>query len=225
MMARLTAVLVAAIGTACFATLLVLGPQVGWVVEIGGGADFPVEPYDVRGEQPWMGVLLAGTLVGAVLVVIRPRHPIPWLLVATGTGFLASPAGLAIPNLVGVDALRSIAPLLDLLMAGFLVLPLVAAICLVLRFVRSTGVERQQMKWMAYGAAAFGPLRRRVQALVDLRFNRARYDVQRAVEAFSQRLRDEVDLDALHTDLVRITSAALLPVHASVWMPDPGGAS
>lgn len=71
-------------------------------------------------------------------------------------------------------------------------------------------------------AALFLPLRRWVQTLVDRRFNRARYDAQRTVEAFTQRLRDEVDLTALVLDLGRAAGAALHPRHVSVWLPPSG---
>jgi hypothetical protein len=67
-------------------------------------------------------------------------------------------------------------------------------------------------------AAAFGPVRRRVQAVVDRRFNRARYDAQRMVEEFQQRLRDEVDLDELYTALVDTVGQTVAPAHASLWL-------
>jgi hypothetical protein len=70
-------------------------------------------------------------------------------------------------------------------------------------------------------AAAFGPVRRRVQAAVDRRFNRARYDAERTVRAFGQRLRDEVDLEALVDELGMVTHVTLAPRHASVWLPEP----
>lgn len=68
-------------------------------------------------------------------------------------------------------------------------------------------------------AAAFLPLRARVQTLVDRRFNRARYDAQQTVEAFGQRLRDEIDLSALAGELGGTAAAALRPQHVSVWLP------
>ncbi|MDP9023582.1 MAG: hypothetical protein M3N57_12965 [Actinomycetota bacterium] len=67
-------------------------------------------------------------------------------------------------------------------------------------------------------AAAFGPLRRRVQGFVDRRFNRRRYDATRVVEAFAHRLRDEVDLDNLRGDLVETVRRTVQPRGAAVWM-------
>jgi hypothetical protein len=64
----------------------------------------------------------------------------------------------------------------------------------------------------------FQPLRRRVQGLVDKRFNRSRYDAQRALDAFSVRLRDEVDLDTLQGSLLTIVEATLEPTTASLWL-------
>jgi hypothetical protein len=66
-------------------------------------------------------------------------------------------------------------------------------------------------------AAAFQPLRRRVQAVVDRRFNR-RYDATRTVEHFAARLRDQVDLDALHSELLAVVNQAMQPTHASLWL-------
>ena len=67
-------------------------------------------------------------------------------------------------------------------------------------------------------AALFNPLRRRVQHAVDRRFNRARYDAETLVAAFTARLRQTVDLDTVQGDLVGVVDAAFQPAHVSVWL-------
>jgi hypothetical protein len=66
-------------------------------------------------------------------------------------------------------------------------------------------------------AALFAPVRRRVQGVVDRRFNRVRYDGERTVEAFAARLQDAVDLDTVRADLAGVVSQALEPAHVTVW--------
>jgi hypothetical protein len=67
-------------------------------------------------------------------------------------------------------------------------------------------------------AALFSPLRRRVQQVVDRRFNRARYDADSTVAAFAARLNDTVDLDSVRDDLAAVVHQALEPAHLSVWI-------
>jgi hypothetical protein len=64
----------------------------------------------------------------------------------------------------------------------------------------------------------FQPVRRRVQGIVDRRFNRSRYDAQAAVNAFSARLRDEVDLGTLQGSLLTLVEATLEPTTAFLWL-------
>jgi hypothetical protein len=71
-------------------------------------------------------------------------------------------------------------------------------------------------------AAAFSPLRRRVQRVVDRRFNRARYDADVTVAAFAARLQDEVDLDSVRADLAGVVTRTLEPAHLSVWLGERG---
>jgi hypothetical protein len=66
-------------------------------------------------------------------------------------------------------------------------------------------------------AALFSPVRRRVQRVVDRRFNRVRYDGERTIEAFAARLKDAVDLEAVQADLAGVVSRALEPTHVTVW--------
>jgi len=71
-------------------------------------------------------------------------------------------------------------------------------------------------------AALFSPLRRRVQLVVDRRFNRARYDADQTVAAFATRLKDAVNLDSVRDDLTAVVDQALEPAHVSVWISSHG---
>jgi hypothetical protein len=136
--------------------------------------------------------------------------------------------GLALPVAVGVAVLKyrlyAIDRIISRTVSYVLVTGLVVGVylgCIALlsqvRPVRgSVGVAASVL----VAAALFNPLRRRVQAVVDRRFDRARYDAELVVTGFSERLREQVNLDVLGADLTGVVQQVLAPEHVSLWLRD-----
>ena len=153
------------------------------------------------------------------------------LLLAAAAGVAGLLAGLAaLPVGIGVGILRyrlyDIDRIISRTLAYALVTGMLAGVYtgLVLLATKVLSVHTPVAVAVATLAAAalFNPVRRRVQKIVDQRFNRARYDADRIIAGFAARLKDAVDLDAVRADLASSVQQTLEPAHISVWIRAEG---
>jgi hypothetical protein len=158
------------------------------------------------------------------LVVLGDLLPdtVSSLLLAAVIALLPVAAGIAILRyrLYEIDRLINrtlVYGLLTVLLAG-----VYAGLVLLLGQL-SGGLGDRTPSWVVAGAtlavaALFQPARQRIQAVVDRHFNRRRYDAARTVEAFSGRLRDQVDLDTLAAELLAVVDQTVQPTRSSLWL-------
>jgi hypothetical protein len=179
-----------------------------------------------RQQLRWVAAGAIGAVVGLVAVVGLLALE-EWYGVAPGAAWVA--VFLALPCLpvsVAVAVLRYRLWELDRLISRTLTYTLVTALLAGLYLLVVVAITRlaQDAGSLAVAAAtltaaaAFAPLRRRVQDRVDRRFNRRRYDAARTVEAFAVRLREQVDLDALHAELLAVVDQTVQPTQATLWL-------
>jgi hypothetical protein len=138
---------------------------------------------------------------------------------------------------IGIAVLRYRLYEIDRLINRTLVYGLLTAVlglCYVvgsLVFVLVAGAGTDPPSWLVAAAtlaaaAVFRPARRRIQAVVDRRFNRRRYNAAKTIEGFSARLRDEVDLDTLSAEVLAVVDQTMEPTSVSFWLrPSPHGSS
>jgi hypothetical protein len=170
-------------------------------------------------------VIYASTVAAAAVLVVSQFSNDPLPVFAVFFPLVPASVGVAILKyrLYDIDRLISrtlaYAIVTGLLVGVYAVLVLVAT--QVLRFRAPVAVAAATLA----AAALFSPLRRRVQQMVDRRFNRVRYDADQTVAAFAGRLREAVDLDTLRADLLAVVDSAVEPAHSSVWIashrPEP----
>jgi hypothetical protein len=184
---------------------------------------------DERQQLKW--VLTVSTVVGAVTVVLMgswfiwPEN-VQWRMAVMGGAFIAFPlaTGVAIlrHRLYDIDVVINRA-----LVYGTLTATLAGAYLggvLVLQLVLRPLTQESSLAIAASTlavAALFRPARSRIQAVVDRRFYRRKYDAARTHEAFSARLREEVDLDSLAAQLREVVGETMQPAHVSLWLRPP----
>ena len=208
-------------------TCIALGAQVYRYMRMSN----PVE----REQSRWVVFGLVAGGLGAVAFNVPIQGSIaqfssPYALVIDA-GFISSM--LMIPLTIGVAILHHRLWDIDViinrtLVYGFLTATLVAGyfggvVLLQQLFIVITG-QKSTLAVVASTlliAALFDPLRRRIQAFIDKRFYRRKYDIRKTLEAFAAELRDETNLDALSDDLVGVVKETMQPAHVSLWLrPD-----
>jgi hypothetical protein len=140
------------------------------------------------------------------------------------------PTLLALPLAIGIAVLRYRLYDIDRLINRTLVYGLLTAllagvyaiVVLVLGQLFGT-LGDQPPSWLVAGAtlavaALFQPARRRIQAVVDRRFNRRKYDAAKTIDTFGARLREQVDLDTLSGELLAVVDQTMQPTTASLWL-------
>jgi hypothetical protein len=179
-----------------------------------------------RQQLKW---LLAGTvaaIVGLTLSIVLSSAS-GWLGVLSGFSFVLV---AALPLSIGVAVLRYRLYDIDRLISRTLAYGAVTAVLagayvgLVLLATRELAFSSEVAVAVSTlaAAAAFNPVRRRVQRLVDRRFNRARYDADLIVAAFAARLQDATDPEATTLDLSVTVQQALEPAHLALWTTEAG---
>jgi hypothetical protein len=187
-----------------------------------------------RQQLKWLayaGVSIAVALLGGVASgYVSGEHSYPTVLILS-----VAIAGLTIgvPVAIGVAMLRYHLYDVDLLinrtlvygaLTGILALVYLGSVVALQAFFRYLTGQDSQLAVVASTlaiAALFSPLRRRIQSFIDRRFYRRKYDARKTLEAFSAKLRDETDLDALRDDLVGAVRETMQPAHVSLWLrPD-----
>jgi hypothetical protein len=175
-----------------------------------------------RQQLKW---LLAGATAAVAGLMLSFTLPGVWFngllhTVAALIGLLALPVSMGVAlfkyRLLDIDRIIS-RTLSYAIVTGLLIGVYAGLVLLATRVLEVHGTVTVAAATLA-AAALFAPVRRRVQHVVDHRFNRARYDADRTVAEFSARLQDAVDLDSVRADLLATVRTSLEPAHLSVWL-------
>ena len=196
---------------------------VGWLLTLAGqAASYRRSSGERRQQLKWLLGGFAACLAGVVTAVTVGDAAGVWHVVshvAQVAAIIALPVTLGVAilkyRLYDIDRIIS-RTLAYAIVTGLLVGMYAGLVLLAQQVLRLHSTVAVAAATLA-AAALFNPVRRRVQHVVDRRFNRTRYDADRAIGEFAARLQDAVDLDAVRGDLAGVVQAALEPSHVSVW--------
>ena len=182
-----------------------------------------------RQQIKWPAYTVMMAAIGSVLTyTIAEAVGARWLKSAGFVIFIVALVGL--PTSVGIAIVRFRLYEIDRIinrtlvyvtLTATLVAVYVGGIVVLQGLVRALTGQESQLAIVASTlavAALFSPLRRRIQAFIDRRFYRRKYDARKTLEAFSAKLRDETDLEALSDDLVGLVRETMQPKHVSLWL-------
>jgi hypothetical protein len=200
------------------------------LIILGGAASLVTRFRHARGveRQQLRWVTLAAALTGVamlatgVLVAVGDLALAGWASVI-GTVFLPLAAGAAILRYRLYDLDRIISRTLAYVLLTVLLGGGYAAVALVLGQLVGRDSSLAVAGATLAVAALFQPARRRIQALVDRRFNRRRHDAAQTIEGFGARLRDQIDLDTLTAEVLAVADQTMQPTRASLWLRPPAG--
>jgi hypothetical protein len=214
-------------------TLGLVGLFMTLAVAVAGGISLVVHFRGARGVErqqiKWFafsGVVFCAVFAAGPFLWTLPQSPATaWIwpvLFLAGASTIPAAVGIAIlrHRLYDIDLLINRALVYGSLTATLLAGYFGGIVVLQRLFVVLIG-ERSTLAVVASTlliAALFNPLRRRIQGFIDRRFYRRKYDAAKTLAAFTARLREETDLDALSDNLVGMASATMQPEHASLWL-------
>ena len=219
--------------------------ELGWVILIVGAQIYryrrvsgPLERRQTKWVVLGVAGVLAANMVAVFVPLLVPAAARPGTLGRLASTALVDLAILATPLVIAIAILRHQLFEIDRLLNRTLVYGLLtvlldgvyAAVVLVLGQLFG-GIGAQPPSWAVAGAtlavaALFQPARRRIQRAVDRSFNRRKYNTASTIQAFSTRLRDQLDLDTLSTELLAVVNQTMEPTRVSLWLrPPPPGSS